>query len=316
MRLVPILALLWFGWVIFSTYHYVCVVKGLCGNDTTQVVSSPTPKKETPPAPKKSPAENTSVKFPLKFTDGDKFNFGVNDNISFTKNNYRPSISGKVNQAFRKLVGYMNSNPSRALELTGIYSPNEKNIAGYDNLGVARAEMVKERLMTLGLNDARISTKGAINNNSIFKNDTLYGGILYGFNTFKGNTNDAANSYNVSEIERELRANPIVLYFPSGVSSLELDIETERKLRNLKVYLQRKNGKKSSVTGHTDSQGKTDSNRILGKRRALFIKEYLVSLGVNEEQVNVASEGESKPIADNNTQAGRAKNRRVVISLD
>ena len=70
------------------------------------------------------------------------------------------------------------------------------------------------------------------------------------------------------------------------------------------------------IAGHTDSTGDTKTNQALSERRANAVKTVLVSRGVKESQITVQGHGESKPIADNSTADGRAKNRRVELHID
>ena len=68
---------------------------------------------------------------------------------------------------------------------------------------------------------------------------------------------------------------------------------------------------KVEVQAHTDSQGSEDFNIELSKKRALATVRYLMLRGVPSEQMTARAFGESKPIADNATAAGRSTNRRV-----
>jgi outer membrane protein OmpA-like peptidoglycan-associated protein len=68
---------------------------------------------------------------------------------------------------------------------------------------------------------------------------------------------------------------------------------------------------KVQVEGHTDSRGNDDANQSLSERRAQSVVKYLISRGVAAERLTAVGFGESKPIADNNTNAGRSTNRRV-----
>lgn len=72
---------------------------------------------------------------------------------------------------------------------------------------------------------------------------------------------------------------------------------------------------KIAIDGHTDNVGTDASNQLLSERRAGAVKAYLVKKGVDESRITVAGYGESKPIADNKTAAGRQKNRRVELTL-
>ncbi|MEJ8840346.1 OmpA family protein [Ramlibacter sp. AN1133] len=69
------------------------------------------------------------------------------------------------------------------------------------------------------------------------------------------------------------------------------------------------------VIGHTDSTGGDELNNRLSLERAQATKSYLVSRGVSPNQIQVAGRGEHEPVADNTSDAGRARNRRVEIFL-
>ena len=70
------------------------------------------------------------------------------------------------------------------------------------------------------------------------------------------------------------------------------------------------------VIGHADSTGRADYNQSLSERRALSVADYLTGRGgVLRDRLYVEGRGSTQPIADNSTDAGRAKNRRVEIVL-
>lgn len=69
------------------------------------------------------------------------------------------------------------------------------------------------------------------------------------------------------------------------------------------------------IIGHTDNTGSDALNERLSLERAQSVRNYLVDRGVRADTIQVAGRGEREPIADNATEAGRAKNRRVEIFL-
>ena len=69
------------------------------------------------------------------------------------------------------------------------------------------------------------------------------------------------------------------------------------------------------AVGHTDSVGSDAYNQKLSVKRSDAVKAYLVSKGIEKNRVYTEGKGEKQPVADNNTSAGRSKNRRVEIEV-
>ena len=70
------------------------------------------------------------------------------------------------------------------------------------------------------------------------------------------------------------------------------------------------------IAGHTDSIGTDAYNQKLSERRAKAVRDYLVNnLGMDDKLFSAVGYGESRPIADNKTDAGRAENRRIEAEL-
>ncbi|MCC5919361.1 MAG: OmpA family protein [Cyclobacteriaceae bacterium] len=69
------------------------------------------------------------------------------------------------------------------------------------------------------------------------------------------------------------------------------------------------------IGGHTDNIGSKEKNKVLSLERAESVKNYLIEQGCDEDFLQIEAYGMDKPIADNRTEAGRAKNRRVELKL-
>ena len=69
------------------------------------------------------------------------------------------------------------------------------------------------------------------------------------------------------------------------------------------------------IVGHTDSQGSDSYNQGLSERRAAAAKNFLVTQGVPADRIRTEGLGESEPVASNDTDAGRAQNRRVEVAI-
>lgn len=102
--------------------------------------------------------------------------------------------------------------------------------------------------------------------------------------------------------------------FASG--STKLSESANKQIMEIAGALQSKAliDKKIMITGHTDSIGSAASNLELSRKRALSVEQALVDLGVDNFRLSSQGRGESEPLADNQSSAGRARNRRVTLS--
>ena len=69
------------------------------------------------------------------------------------------------------------------------------------------------------------------------------------------------------------------------------------------------------VSGHTDNKGPDNVNKRLSRKRAEFVRDYLVGNGLSQRRLSARGYGPDRPIDTNDTDAGRAKNRRVEVTL-
>jgi outer membrane protein OmpA-like peptidoglycan-associated protein len=103
--------------------------------------------------------------------------------------------------------------------------------------------------------------------------------------------------------------------FASGQA--ELIEGGQSSLEEVVDLLQTEPDKKIRVEGHTDSRGDSAANLLLSEQRAAAVRESLIKLGVSPDRITAMGMGEDFPIASNDTEEGRARNRRVdVILLD
>jgi len=92
---------------------------------------------------------------------------------------------------------------------------------------------------------------------------------------------------------------------PSGTAILDEMGEALKKLGGIKV----------EVIGHTDNAGSRAGNLSLSQARAEAVKSYVVARGINGELIAVSGEGPDRPVADNRTIEGRARNRRIEFKV-
>jgi outer membrane protein OmpA-like peptidoglycan-associated protein len=96
-------------------------------------------------------------------------------------------------------------------------------------------------------------------------------------------------------------------------NSDKLKVASLSQLDELAVILKKYEAANLFIEGHADSQGEDDFNLTLSQKRTEAVKQYLMEKGILEQRLSAKGFGETQPIADNKTEAGRAKNRRVVL---
>lgn len=112
-----------------------------------------------------------------------------------------------------------------------------------------------------------------------------------------------------TETPRGLMVNLADVLFDTGKYSLKPD--TKLALAKVAVILVQHPDLKLQVEGYTDSVGGDAYNQKLSENRANTVKDFLISQGMNPQNLSSAGYGKSNPVADNSTRDGRQKNRRV-----
>jgi len=109
---------------------------------------------------------------------------------------------------------------------------------------------------------------------------------------------------------------PIVLnnvYFETAKYDLLPESNTE--LDNLVILLKENISYKIEIDGHTDNTGNEKDNQVLSENRAKAVVDYILNKGISKDRLSYKGYGSSKPIADNNIDEGKAKNRRVEFKI-
>lgn len=100
-----------------------------------------------------------------------------------------------------------------------------------------------------------------------------------------------------------------------STNDFSLDDNSKRIIDLFIEFLNENPTVKVEIQGHTDNIGDDKSNQKLSEERAKSVYDYVLSQNVDSNRLKYKGYGESKPIADNNTAAGRAKNRRTVFVI-
>ncbi len=100
-----------------------------------------------------------------------------------------------------------------------------------------------------------------------------------------------------------------------GATNAKLTAKSNASLNQVVAIMNENPTLKVRIEAHTDNAGNDDTNMKLTQDRADAVKAYLVSKGISEDRIEAEGFGETMPVSDNNTAAGRAKNRRVEIKV-
>jgi K(+)-stimulated pyrophosphate-energized sodium pump len=99
------------------------------------------------------------------------------------------------------------------------------------------------------------------------------------------------------------------------VGSAKLRPESQAKLDDIAGILRTNPNARMTVTGHTDSVGNAEGNRLLSEKRANGVVAELVNKGISKDRIAAEGSGQQYPVADNSTAEGRAQNRRVSVDV-
>jgi outer membrane protein OmpA-like peptidoglycan-associated protein len=96
----------------------------------------------------------------------------------------------------------------------------------------------------------------------------------------------------------------------------KLNPEAQQSLASITAVLEEYRNTRISIYGHTDDEGEEHYNQVLSQRRAQSVADYLVKGGVAAKRIVIIGYGESRPLADNASAEGRARNRRIELLLE
>ncbi len=105
----------------------------------------------------------------------------------------------------------------------------------------------------------------------------------------------------------------LALYINFETGKSVIKDESQNTVEELYQMMNENPSLKISVEGHTDNVGSKTSNQTLSENRAASLKTALIKKGIGDHRINTVGFGQDQPLADNSTEDGKAKNRRVEI---
>ncbi|MFK8103581.1 MAG: OmpA family protein [Saprospiraceae bacterium] len=244
----------------------------------------------------------------------DSLQFTAATNFFFPKSSSEISIPKLTEIALEQIASYLRQHPTHSLSLTGIYQATEINDSQLDNLGQARAESLRDVLIDYGVNPPQINTQSLRVHQVVLQENHLIGGVYFEFSKGKSARSLTPLLGDV-EAKNTIKIEKLNLYFPKDKYKLKMTPELEAYFDKLKQYLAYEKDAQIIITGFTDNQGKPANNLRLSKYRAKKVKSFMMKYGFPSNQLTVDFKGEAKPIASNDNETGREKNRRVELRI-
>ncbi len=275
-------------WAVFARYYYVCVIKDHCS--------------ATPVMEKVDTRPNT-----LTLSYGEEVLLENYDQFLFKKGEQLPTLNDDNKSFLDSVAALLNQWNERNLTITGFYTEGEKNSplsnTFQENLGLARAEAIRKLLIARGVSQKRISLDHQlVNNNKLIEHIQF---TLYPAGVDEENPEEYAKTQFTFHDMTYSDANFAVdsdVFNPGPAFKLYAD--------SVVNYLQTRNDARLTIIGHTDNSGNHGYNDLLGLKRAKSARRYFKNKGVTTT-IKTESRGERQPVAPNDTDANKQKNRRV-----
>ncbi len=253
-----------------------------------------------------------ATSYPFAIADGD-YEYQENDNYNFpiSASRFNTPLSPNITNAIASVKDFLAENSEKIVDITGFYKSEEKNESAFPNLGLARANAVKNHFVENGIPSAQINTFGLLKDEMVPENDIFLGPVSYKFEIKADNAEDELKT-----LHDKIKDNPLVLNFNTAQTHVNLSAEQRQKFADISKYLDKAEGAMAIIEGHTDNTGSNEKNIEIGMDRANFAKNYLIKNGISASKIKATSKGSSSPIASNDTEEGRAQNRRTIITLN
>ncbi|MFK7810831.1 MAG: OmpA family protein [Saprospiraceae bacterium] len=280
-------------WGSFARYHYVCKIKKHCGEEQEE------------------PIENTRPKT-LNLTFGEEVVLEGYEQFAFNNGSSLPDLS-KDNKTFLDaLANILKEQPERSLTITGRMLTTEADSALQntiqENLGLARAELMRNLLVARGVDESRISLDYETVNAERLIEPISFSLFPRGVNEEQPSEYEKVQfsfldmTYSDANFEKDSDA-----FTPGSAFLLYAD--------SVITYMNNNPAKNLTIIGHTDSDGNDFYNEELGMRRAKSASRYFKNKGLQSE-IKTASMGEKKPVAPNDSDQNMQKNRRVNFKIE
>lgn len=254
-------------------------------------------------------SEPKNIGVPIN-TDKDDFGFFVS--TDGTKGYYSSNISGNLDLYEFEL--YKEARPERVVLIKGaVKSETGEPITA--NVELKNTETKKVIQIPIDQNTGKYAMIALLKNDYVLtvkKEGYAYETKYIDSQDTTVSTTQKVN-FEISPIEEGKSYKLNDIYF--ATNSFELQRETKLVIDAFIDFLNDNTSVVVEIQGHTDNIGNDNSNMTLSENRAKSVYDYIISSGISADRLSYKGYGETKPIAANDTEDGRAKNRRTVFVI-
>lgn len=243
------------------------------------------------PPPSVTPLTNTPA-FMVK--DGNKQVVSLKDHFRFSKSNSRPSSSpAQLQKAIADMKTYFQQNPNKQLEVVGYYNGEEKNPSNstFPNLGLARADQLKQQLVNAGVPAHLILPIAKKDNSLTIKEGILHGGIEATYQPRQ------VAGLSIKDADNEVAVSSKNLWFLNPKTDNNNTKDFDKEFQKVADYLKKNPNREITISGSY----KDDATKNLGDARAAIIKKQLEAMGVPSAKIEVVAKKDPYLHASNDT---------------
>lgn len=212
--------------ILIGTYFYTTCCSS-CGMATAGDEPIVEQKTVAPVAPQ-------ATSYPFSFSDG-AYSYNASDNFNFliSSSEYFEPISQKVlDGIIPGLKNHLTENKNKVINITVFNKDDEKNNSAFPNLGLARANAVKNFFVSQEIPSSQINTMGQLKSDMVANGNTYKGPIGYSINEIAANADKE-----IKALYEKIEADPLVLYFETGKAAINLTAEQRQKVADISRYL-------------------------------------------------------------------------------
>lgn len=252
----------------------------------------------------------------FKITDG-TFNVQSESSFHFQNSSATATFSSSAENAIKELANYLSNHTNRQLNLSGVYSSEENNTSNFENLGLARADAIKTKLVAYGVDESNISLQNLQVDQLNEIGNQLYGMVHFKFSTktIQQNIEDQTDEASINEEQSSSGPAPLNIYFGKKQYKFNTTPVLDDYAENVLQFLKDNKAAIIYVTGHSDDSGNTASINRLAKYRSRKVRDFFVRKGIALKRIKIDHKGADSPLGPNDTEEGRKKNRRVEVRV-